>query len=72
MVPSHRHLPLRADGLTVNEEAIQTREAGTLEPGHAGAVRDLQLHLAPGRYVLFCNMEGHYMGGMHAELVVTS
>jgi uncharacterized cupredoxin-like copper-binding protein len=26
--------------------------------------------LAPGRYVLFCNMSGHYLGGMHRLLVV--
>jgi len=66
------HLPIRADGLTVSEETIQTREVGALEPGGAGAVRDLQLHLTPGRYIMFCNMEGHYMAGMHHELVVTS
>ena len=36
-------------------------------PGHVGQVR---LHLAPGRYELFCNMAGHFMAGMHAELVV--
>ena len=65
-------LPIRADGLTVSEETIQTREVGSLEAGHAGAVRYLQLHLMPGRYVMFCNMEGHYMAGMHHELVVTS
>ena len=64
-------LPLRTDGLTVNEEAVQRAEAGTLEPGAPGAVRDLRLHLAPGRYVLLCNMAGHYMGGMHADVVVT-
>jgi uncharacterized cupredoxin-like copper-binding protein len=29
------------------------------------------VHLAPGRYVLFCNMTGHYMGGMHSTLVVS-
>jgi uncharacterized cupredoxin-like copper-binding protein len=29
------------------------------------------LHLRPGRYELFCNMAGHYLGGMRAELVVT-
>ena len=67
-----RALPLRADGLTVSEEALQSREAGALEPGRPGAVRDLKVHLAPGRYVLFCNMEGHYMAGMHAELVVSA
>ncbi len=65
-------LPLRSDGLTVSEEALQSREVGALEPGRPGAVRDLKVHLAPGRYVLFCNMEGHYMAGMHAELVVSA
>jgi len=63
-------LPLRTDGLTVNEEALQHDEAGSLEPGQPGGVRHLLLRLAPGRYVLFCNMSGHFMGGMHTELVV--
>ena len=64
-------LPLRADGVTVNEEALQHAEAGVLESGQPGSVRDLSMNLAPGRYVLFCNMSGHYLGGMHASLVVT-
>ncbi len=63
-------LPLRTDGLTVDEEAVERQEPGSLEPGKPGAVRSLEVHLAPGRYVLFCNMEGHYMAGMHSELVV--
>jgi len=63
-------LPFRSDGFTVDEEALQRAEVGSLDPGSPGAVRDLRLHLAPGRYILFCNMAGHYMGGMHAELVV--
>jgi uncharacterized cupredoxin-like copper-binding protein len=63
-------LPLRADGLTVNEEAMQRAEVGVLEPGQPGALRELQARLAPGRYVLFCNMSGHYLGGMRAVLVV--
>ncbi len=63
-------LPLRPDGLTVDEEAVESQEPGSLEPGGPGAVRDLTVTLKPGRYVLFCNMEGHYMAGMHSELVV--
>jgi uncharacterized cupredoxin-like copper-binding protein len=63
-------LPVRPDGLTVDEEAIEHLEVGKLEPGTPGALRDLALDLKPGRYVFFCNMEGHYMAGMHAELVV--
>lgn len=63
-------LPLRAEGLTVDEEAIEHKEVGALEPGGAGAVRMLRLDLHPGRYVFFCNMSGHFMGGMHAEVLV--
>lgn len=63
-------LPLRSDGSSVNEKALQRDEQGSLNPGEPGSVRFLRLHLTPGRYVLFCNMEGHYMGGMHTELVV--
>ena len=65
-------LPLRRDGSTVSEEKLEPVEAGALEPGQPGSVRTLRLHLAPGRYTLFCNMSGHYLGGMHAELVVGS
>ncbi|MEA2314805.1 MAG: hypothetical protein QOI03_1497 [Solirubrobacteraceae bacterium] len=67
--PSAR-LPLRSDGITVDEEALGHAEVGSLEPGKAGALRELKVHFAPGRYVLFCNMTGHYMGGMHSTLVV--
>jgi hypothetical protein len=63
-------LPLRTDGLTLNEEALERNEAGVLEPGAPGSVRALRVKLTPGRYVFFCNMAGHYLGGMHAEVVV--
>jgi uncharacterized cupredoxin-like copper-binding protein len=64
-------LPLRSDGVTIDEDAIEKAEVGALEPGESGSIRDLRVHLAPGRYVLFCNMTGHYMGGMHSTLVVS-
>ena len=54
----------------MSEEKLDRVTAGALEPGHPGSNRKLRLHLAPGRYVLFCNMSGHYLGGMHTELVV--
>jgi uncharacterized cupredoxin-like copper-binding protein len=68
---SGSHLALRGDGLTVNEEALGREEPGVLEPGEPGAVRELEVNLTPGRYVFFCNMEGHYLGGMHHEIVVS-
>jgi uncharacterized cupredoxin-like copper-binding protein len=64
-------LPFRSDGFTVDEEAVQHLEPGSLVPGQPGSTRELRVHLAPGRYVLFCNMAGHYLGGMHSNLVVT-
>ena len=63
-------LPLRGDGLTIDEDAVQHDEVGALEPGSPGSVRELHVRLTPGRYVLLCNMSGHYMGGMHRTLVV--
>jgi uncharacterized cupredoxin-like copper-binding protein len=63
-------LPLRRDGSTVSEEKLEPVIAGALEPGHPHSVRRLRLHLAPGTYELFCNMSGHYLGGMHRKLVV--
>jgi uncharacterized cupredoxin-like copper-binding protein len=63
-------LPLRADGLTVDEDAVKSATVATLDGRAAGTAEKLKVHLAPGRYVLFCNMAGHYLGGMHALLVV--
>jgi uncharacterized cupredoxin-like copper-binding protein len=63
-------LPLRADGTTVDEDALEHEKAGGLEPGNPGSRRNLTVRLKPGRYVLFCNMSGHYRGGMHTDLVV--
>jgi uncharacterized cupredoxin-like copper-binding protein len=62
-------LPLRADATTVDEEALEPVTAGALEPADPG-VRTLRIRLKPGRYELFCNMSGHYLGGMRSELVV--
>ena len=63
-------LPMRTDGLTVDEDRLTRSEIGVLEPADAHAVRNLSLDLTPGRYVLFCNMSGHFLGGMHRVLIV--
>ena len=62
------HLPVRLDGLTVDEEALHT--VVTVEGVAPDGVRRVRLHLAPGRYELFCNMAGHFMAGMYGDLVV--
>jgi len=63
-----RHLPLRSDGLTIDEDALPG--STVIEAIGPGTVERIRLHLAPGRYQLFCNMAGHYLAGMYAELVV--
>jgi uncharacterized cupredoxin-like copper-binding protein len=63
-------LPLRSDGLTVDEEGLEKSIVGVLEPGEPNSVRELRVQLKPGHYVLFCNMSGHFMGGMRADVVV--
>ena len=68
---SREELPLRTDGLTVNEEALDSATVTVVEGKAPGTTEDLVVHLKPGRYELFCNMAGHYLGGMRAELVVT-
>jgi uncharacterized cupredoxin-like copper-binding protein len=63
------HLPDRDDGLTIDEDAIDSSVVGALEPGEPGT-RRLRVHLTPGRYVVFCNMAGHYLGGMNRKIEV--
>jgi uncharacterized cupredoxin-like copper-binding protein len=33
--------------------------------------KSLTLNLKKGHYALICNVKGHYMGGMHADLTVS-
>jgi uncharacterized cupredoxin-like copper-binding protein len=71
VVRDNGRLPLRPDGMTVNEEGLEKQIVGALEPGPSGDIRDLKVDLKPGRYVLLCNMYGHFMGGMHSTIEVT-
>jgi uncharacterized cupredoxin-like copper-binding protein len=64
-------LRLRSDGMTVDEEALASRIVGALEPGPTGDVRSLTVDLRPGRYMVLCNMFGHYMGGMHSVVLAS-
>jgi uncharacterized cupredoxin-like copper-binding protein len=64
-------LPLQGDGLTVDEDApdidLVDEIEGLLDIDDR---QTLDLDLAAGDYVLYCNLEGHYLGGMHAALTV--
>ena len=62
-------LPLGADGLTVDEDQIEPLDE--LEEVPAGATIDLVVPMVPGAYVIFCNLEGHYLSGMRDPLLIT-
>jgi uncharacterized cupredoxin-like copper-binding protein len=65
-----KKLPLRPDNLTLDETRLEPRTVDILEDVHPNTVRSWKLQLTPGRYVLLCNMSGHYLGGMHRGLTV--
>ena len=61
-------LPIASDGLSVDEDRVVP--VGELTEVEAGASATLTLPLARGRYVFFCNLEGHYLTGMYASIEV--
>jgi uncharacterized cupredoxin-like copper-binding protein len=62
-------LPIGVDGLSVDEDGLEpVDEIEGIEDGTSGQV---DVMLEPGRYVFFCNFEGHYLAGMHAAVEVT-
>ena len=63
-------LPLQRDGLTVDEEGPGIDFLDEAEGLDIDDRETLVLDLAAGHYVLYCNLEGHYLGGMYAALTV--
>ncbi len=62
-----RKLPTTADG-DVDEDALDvTGEIPEMPPGKTGTTK---LDLVPGKYVMFCNVPGHYAAGMYGRLNV--
>ena len=63
-----QQFPYIAAEARVDEEAAgDLGEVSELDPGKSGA---LTLTLEPGTYVLFCNIGGHFDGGMWTLLTV--
>ncbi len=61
-------LPYLQDVGRVDEEAAgHLGEVAELDPGASGA---LTVTLKPGAYILYCNIPGHYMGGMWTDITV--
>jgi uncharacterized cupredoxin-like copper-binding protein len=65
-------LPTEANG-EVNEEKMDkiAEGAGEIADVEAGQTKSGQFKLTPGKYVMFCNLPGHYAQGMYGTLTVT-
>lgn len=65
----NKPLPYIKDEQRVDEEKGEhLGEVSELAPGAGGALR---ISLKPGRYLLYCNVPGHYAMGMWTEITVT-
>lgn len=66
------NLPTEANG-EVNEEKMDkvAENAGEIPDVEAGETKSEDFKLTPGKYVMFCNLPGHYAGGMYGTLTVT-
>ena len=49
-------------------ESTSVGEAADLAPGQ---IKEVTLDLTPGKYILVCNLPGHFAGGMYHTFVVT-
>jgi uncharacterized cupredoxin-like copper-binding protein len=65
-------LPTEANG-EVDEEKLdkEAEEAGEIADVEAGETKSESFNLTPGKYVMFCNLPGHYAGGMYGTITVT-
>lgn len=65
-------LPLTSEGI-VDEEGAGLTHIDEVEDVEPGTSKDLTVELAPGNYVLICNMSengSHYEHGMHVTFTV--
>lgn len=64
-----KQLPYIADESRVDEDKAGDKgEVSELDPGQSGS---LTVTLQPGKYLLICNVPGHFEAGMWAEFTVT-
>ncbi len=56
------------DGIGEEPKAGQAGTAGQIPTFAAGSDRSVTVNLKPGKYVLFCDLPGHYEKGMHTTI----
>ena len=67
--PTSGKLPYNVQDAKFDEDAAKSMgEVSELDPGKAGS---LTLKLAPGKYILTCNVANHFANGMWTVLKVT-
>jgi uncharacterized cupredoxin-like copper-binding protein len=65
-------LPTEANGEVEEEKMDKVAEsAGEIPDVEAGETKSEEFDLTPGKYVIFCNLPGHYAAGMYGTLTVT-
>ena len=60
-------LPTKPDG-SVNEDVLNS--PGEIPDVAAGETKSTTIALKPGKYVMFCNVPGHYAAGMYGSFTV--
>ena len=61
-------MPMKFDApMQPNEDAAQ----GMIPDMEGGGAGQMTMHLKPGTYMLFCNVQGHYAAGQHMLFTVT-
>lgn len=64
-------LPTEKNG-DVDEEKLdkEAEEIGEIADVEAGETKSEEFELTPGKYVMFCNLPGHYAQGMYGTVTV--
>lgn len=63
-------LPKTTDGLVAEGGALT--KIDEVEDVTPGTSKTMTVKLEPGKYVFFCNLAGHYIGGMHGSVEVVA
>jgi len=64
---------LASDKLPVKDGVVEMsglKSSGTIAQFDAGKSASGTFNLEAGKYIVFCNIAGHYQGGMHTTLTV--
>jgi uncharacterized cupredoxin-like copper-binding protein len=66
------NLPTESNG-DVDEEKMdqEAEEKGEIPDVEPGETKSEDFELTPGKYVIFCNLPGHYAQGMYGTITVT-